>query len=41
MENCTRKEFETPEIEIYKFREKDAILTESNDDLGGWSPDII
>ena len=41
MESNMKKTFETPEIDIYKFRENDAILTESNDDLGGWSPDII
>lgn len=43
MEKYTKKQFETPEIELHVFKNRDAILTENSDkdDLGGWSPDII
>lgn len=37
-----KKEFETPNIEIIRFKSMDVILTASNDDLDDdWSPDII
>ncbi len=38
MEKCAKKQFETPEIELFEFKNRDAILTASNDN---WSPDIM